>query len=451
MFVRRSAWHRAGCLALVGLLVGSLARPAFSGGVFQSRAVGGVMISAEGLLENPDVETRKKLYLARTKALESVPGDMDSFSKMRKVSLRGLEAAIARQRTDPAQKMRPLPQDVVFLAGLQRIDYVFVYPELNDVVLVGPAEGWKIDRLGNVVGKTTGQPVMLLDDLMIALRSARQRVIDCSIEPTNEGLQNLRTLAGKLTTIGNPRTTTARIEQALGEQIIRVGGVEPDTHFARVMVAADYKMKRYAMHFEKAPVKGLPSFLEMTRASSRGLHNMLPRWWLAPKSEPLLTDPEGLSWQLRGMGVQCKTEEDFLQADGSRKRSGQASATARLWAEKFTEKYEELSRQDTVFGQLRNLMDLVVVAALIEREGMLDRAGLKLTYLTGEELTHTHNPPRRVASQASVLKKGRNWLISASGGVQIFPSELVASSQRDEKLKPLRSTASATTLNWWWD
>ena len=60
------------------------------------------------------------------------------------------------------------------MAGLTRVKYVLVYPEQNDVVLAGPAEGWRVDALGNVVGASSGQPVLLLDDLMVALRVAEQ-------------------------------------------------------------------------------------------------------------------------------------------------------------------------------------------------------------------------------------------------------------------------------------
>ena len=73
------------------------------------------------------------------KALQPVPGDLKSFSKLRKVSLRGLEAAIANHR---ANETTDLPQTIEMLAGLQQIQYIFVYPELNDIVLAGPAEGW---------------------------------------------------------------------------------------------------------------------------------------------------------------------------------------------------------------------------------------------------------------------------------------------------------------------
>jgi len=38
-------------------------------------------------------------------------------------------------------------------------------------VLAGPGEGWKVADDGNVVGVTTGRPVLRLEDLLIALRS----------------------------------------------------------------------------------------------------------------------------------------------------------------------------------------------------------------------------------------------------------------------------------------
>ena len=48
------------------------------------------------------------------------------------------------------------------------------------------------------------------------------------------------------------RTTVVSMEKALGPQLITVTGVSATTHFAQVMVAADFRMKRLAMNFESA-------------------------------------------------------------------------------------------------------------------------------------------------------------------------------------------------------
>ena len=73
--------------------------------------------------------------------------------------------------------------------------------------------------------------------------------------------------------------------------MITVTGVPATSHFARTMVAADFRMKRLAMDFEPAPVDGMPSFLSMITGRGRGMKNMMPRWWLAPNYEPLAETP----------------------------------------------------------------------------------------------------------------------------------------------------------------
>lgn len=69
---------------------------------------------------------------------------------------------------------------------------MLLYPESNDIVIAGPGEGWKLDGKGNMVGVTTGRPVLNLEDLLVAFRTARaarQGQLSCSIDPTAEGRQ----------------------------------------------------------------------------------------------------------------------------------------------------------------------------------------------------------------------------------------------------------------------
>ena len=39
---------------------------------------------------------------------------------------------------------------------------------------------------------------------------------------------------------------------------------------------------------------------------------MMPRWWLACDYEPLARSEDGLAWELRGNGVQAKTEDSLV-------------------------------------------------------------------------------------------------------------------------------------------
>ena len=134
----------------------------------------------------------------RARLIKKVPADLNAAASLRKVSLRGLEEAIE----ESLKSGKALPDEIVFLAGLQDIRYVFVYPEQKDIVLVGFGEGWRIDARGNFVGITTGKPVLLLDDLLTALRTAESSArsgISCSIDPTAEGIQQFRAYVATLT------------------------------------------------------------------------------------------------------------------------------------------------------------------------------------------------------------------------------------------------------------
>ncbi|HEY4309237.1 MAG TPA: DUF1598 domain-containing protein, partial [Pirellulales bacterium] len=277
---------------------------------FFAGAVGGISINADGVLANAQQDNLHKLRDVRVKALAAVPGDLAQPTELRKISLRGLMATI----DDCRLKNRDLPDDVKYLAGLQRLRYVFVYPEQNDIVLAGFGEGWKVGESGEIVGANTGRAVLLLDDLLVALRSAMQAAqggISCSIDPTAEGLRRYQEAMKYQQTIGaDPQATLRGIEQELGPQTITLTGVPATSHFARVLVAADYRMKRLAMNFDPPPINGLPSYLHMVKPGLKG--SAMPRWWLATNYEPLLTDADGLAWELRGPGVKAMTEEDFL-------------------------------------------------------------------------------------------------------------------------------------------
>jgi hypothetical protein len=442
--------RRFGRLAAVALLVQCLASSTVHAGVsvIQGSAVGGVMIDAQGVLSNPTVDQLNELAKIWQASLDDIPADLDQPAKLRFVSLKALEAEIAKYR----EQLLPLPEAVQCLGGLQRVQYVLVYPEQGDIVLAGPAEGWMIDRWGNVVGKSSGRPVLLLDDLIVALRARRSSAdggLSCSINPTPEGIARVRKLLSDIRSIVNPAPVVAAMEEAMGDQVVTVTGVPQTSHFARAMVAADFRMKRIAMNFEPSPVADMPSFLHLMPAG-RVSENMLPRWWLAPNYDPVHKSPDGLAWEIRGQGVKCMTESDYFAADGTKTHSGKASTAAQRWADTMTAKYDELASKDSAFGHLRNLMDLAIVAALIEKEQLFQKTSLSLPRLLEEEILQQFNAPQTIATQASVIKKGRNYIISASGGVQVHPWEILQKSEESQTVASVRE-GSLPAGAWWWD
>jgi hypothetical protein len=460
MSFRSFAGHRiarlAGVVCGIAALAGGWspsARAQFGGGFGRFSAVGGIAIDADGVVRNQTTDELGELRQERLDALRAVSGDLKQSSELRMVSLRRLDELLASQQGMVEERT----DDVRFLAGLQRVKYVFVFPERNDIVLAGPAEGWKIDRRGHVVGNTTGRPVLMLDDLLVALRTAdaaAQGGLTCSIDPTTAGIDSLQSFVRTQSTFGPD--TVAGMEKSLGLQTVTIAGVPADSHFARVMFAADYRMKRLAMAFDPSPVPGLSSFIQTVAAGGKGIQDVQQRWWLATNYESLLRSPDGLAWEVRGPGVKCMTEDEILVAGGVRQRAGKSNPLAQQWAEKMTEKYDELAAKDPIFGDLRNCMDLAVVAALIAKENLAARASANLPQLLGSQavgLTESLDAPRQVPTLVKAIKKGRNWIISASGGVEIASWQVADNVQESAALADTmaRGRPDQTQQRWWWD
>ena len=440
-----------GAVSVIGLII--VTADVWAGGrFFRNGAVGGVSINAEGVLSEPTVAATNGLRQFVAERLQDVPEEMEAKVSLRKISLRQLEAALQNSVDNDLGK---LPDNVRYLAGIQRIQYVFVYPEQQDVVFAGPGEGWVVNDRGQVVGKTTGQPVMTIEDLLVAFQTAsiaRTSGISCSIDPTEEGTQAMQRYVAR-----QQRFTPGvlkGIAESLGPQRITIAGVPDTSHFARTLVSADYRMKRIAMQLDESPLAELPSFLQMLSDSRVKVTNMMPRWWLACDYEPLARSDDGLSWELRGRGVKVMTEDSLVEADGSFTPTGKQNPIAVKWADQMTQHYGELSREEPVFGQLRNLMDLSVIAALVQKEGLLELANCHLPILTGENgdfAMEAWNPPKTVASECSFIKRGREYLITASGGVLINSWKYASRSQESKAVGQLKSEQKHVDDNWWWN
>jgi len=435
-----------GRFALIATLIASLTTQSWAGGFFRNGAVGGVIINAQGVLSLPTAEASRELAATMRDIVPDADGEMSKLG-MRRISLRQLSEAVAHATENNFE----LPAEMRYLAGIQRVQYIFVYPEQNDIVLAGPGEGWRISDSGDVVGLTTGQPVVQLDDLLVALRGsqqARELGISCSIDPTEEGVRRMTALMKKQSRY-NPRVLPA-IEKAMGAQQIKLTGIPEDSHFARVLVAADYHMKRIAMQLEQSPVNELPSFLSMLKNSRVKVTNMMPRWWMACDYEPMARTEDGLGWELRGPGVKVMTESDFVAEDGSRTATGKRSDLAQKWADTMTMNYTKLSSKSPVFGQLRNIMDLSVIAAVIDKHDLAERAGCDLSGLTKSDATlGAWNAPKTVATQCSVTKRGRDYLITASGGVQIESWQVADKSEVDASVSTIYTKSSKSEGAWW--
>lgn len=423
-------------------------------GLLQQRVVGGVSIDSQGVVSNLTIDPELSRAIAEAAKSAGSQGDISKPSSLRMISLRKLEAAIAEAQRNKTS----LAPEYQYLAGLQRIEYVILSPEKKDIFIGGPAEGWKLNEKGIVVGNRSGQPVIQLEDLIAAMRSCEAartgEGISVSIDPTEQGVKSLTKLFDSMRTqqVGfNPQMKGA-VEQAMGDQVITLTGVPADSRFAQVLVAADYKMKRYSMGFETAPIAKFPSVMEMAAAKNGRLGNASPRFWMECNYEPTARSEDSSVWQIRGQGVKTLTENSRFASTGD-KSTGKQNKFASRWAAMMTERFEELAQAEPCFRELRNVMDLSVVAAIISRHGLADKAGLQMPAILGQSnvALPSWNQPKSVPAQCSFFKTSNSWLVSASGGVQLDSWGVAQNQVVVADLSQLAAKAASDDQNWWWN
>jgi hypothetical protein len=165
----------------------------------------------------------------------------------------------------------------------------------------------------------------------------------------------------------------------------------------------------------------------------------------------MLTDADRLAWELRP-GVKVMSEDERRSADGKVEGTGKTNAIAKKWADTMTAKYSQLAAKDSVFAELQNCMDVAVVAALIAKEKLAETAGLDLSVYTDGKLIppQTLGTPKHVLTEVSLAKSGREWIITASGGVQFSGFSVIEKRETSDQLSKQRPV-DVDSKQWWWD
>ena len=414
--------------------------------------VGGIDVDTDGVLISASELSHKHLpkqAIAERKRNGVHKGSIHEPSSMRFVSLAKLEAAI--QKSIDADSS--LTDDILFLAGLQRIRYVFACPSVDDIVIAGPVEDWEL-RDGQVVGIHNHKATLHLDDLLDALQSSAAafhgKGISCSIDPTEEGSKRLYRLLHRR----NPQLDLAGrtlMEQTMGAQVITLTGIRQSSHFARVLVGSDYLMKRIAMGLDPSPLENLSSYLSLMKHHRSESHFLAPRFWLAPKYDTVEKSADELVWHFNGTGLKTMTEHGYLNQNAQLVNAGRPNVDGQKWADDFTAAYEELAVKQPVFGQLSGCVDLAVVAAIICQSDLMLRARCPLLLLSDPMKIHgqEYSVPTSVSSLASVTRGRKGWVVSVSGGVDLDIQTVLetASTNQDlDKIAPISNGES-----WWWD
>jgi len=436
------------------------------GGTIGTSPFSGVAVDADGVLQRLQAaDPTGQLMMTRVEQAKATLGDVAKATQLRKVSLTRLIAQVNKAIAEGHG-----PDDAMLhLAGLTRIRYVFYYPETKDIVLAGPAEGWVETPDGRLVGLTSGQPVLQLEDLAVALRTfapegKKNPLVYCSIDPTQDGLARMQQFlseVGRTIPRGNEEAfeqyVVEGLRETLGLQVITVGGVPASTHFAQVMVEADYRMKLIGIGLEQPPVN-IASFVSLANPAAMA-RNALQRWYFVPDYQRIKVAADGLAAEFVGAGVKLVGEDEVVTQEGGRRATTGQSGASRKFTRSFTEKYHQLAARAPVYAQLRNCIDMLVAAAFIQQHDLYGQAGIDLGAL-GDENAYTvekYNAPKQVAAAVNSMWKGNRLMTPIGGGVEIRAGQAIdaANTIADDgnvaKAKEAIDISALPANQWWWD
>lgn len=427
-----------------------------------AQPVAGIDVDAAGVLKVRQFDPR--LANQRLAAARNLKADANVMrpAELRKVSLNRLESAIAAR----LEAGEAIDQEMQALAGLTAVEYVFFYPETNDIVIAGPAEGFFADPTDRLIGMETGRPVVLLEDLVTALRAYAPggnatSVISVSIDPTAEGLQRMNQF---LTSVrGRVRPSDARrlasgLKQNLGLQKVTFRGIPTSTHFARVLVEADYRMKLIGIGLERLPVRVM-SYVERANPNTVAA-NAMERWYFQPNYDGIAVSEDGFAMKIKERGVQLVGANERVAQGGARVATGRVNKASQAFCKEFTDKFSLIAGQVRIYAELRQLIDVAIAAAYIQQQDFYGQAEWGMPILMDESKVkvETFVAPAQVETAVNAIWKGNTLMTPLGGGVNMQP-KLALSRDRvivdadgdNNRVKQSAGPSKLADGQWWWD
>ncbi len=425
---------------------------------------GGIDVDAKGVVRRKvgqKASRSRQLNIVRDTAKKpsrSTKSDVNASSDLRMVSLPRLERELMLRVAfgeKPTDAMR-------HLAGIYEVQYLFIFPETNDIVIAGPAASWSANAEGQLV-TDTGRPVLLLEDLVTLLRNAREQRgrFGCSIDPKQKSLAATKAFLEKPTGTLKPHQTkrwVKQIRETLGLQDISVYGVDARSHVGRVLVEADYHMKLVGMGLE--PGAGdLKSYLASIPANAIPKSMDVMRWWFTLHPGSLMQNTEGTAFEFARQCVLLQTENERLSETGKRTHTGKASELNQKYAHSFTREYPHLAREYPIYAELENLFRMSLVAGVLQSPDVQSQVDWKAGWLVDAVKSAVGQQPREVPSIVNhrVINR-RHVVVGVSGGVTVNVANVVRDMKLlvdDGKVASAKSSAKRDVPNvdssWWWD
>jgi len=420
----------------------------------------GVYVDASGTIRDCDfmvkdnVADELKAMLGRPEEAAANQHDQwKNASPMRCVSLRRLLGR--KKQLGPAT-----PDSIDCLAGLSEIQYVFF--DQDDIIIAGPVggieshQGWYRDR-------HTGRTAMRLDFFITCLASSLAgQPFGCTIDPTQQGLQNASQVAVGVKNHSIPigKASDAMVK-ALGMQRIEVFGTAGDTPIGYVMVEADRHMKQLALGVHPMP-RAAKNYLDVIEdlIDQGPPQDLLLRLWFASNPRSVRSDSDQTIFEITGSPIRLSGQNERALASGERGHIRHDPRTE-IFVDDFNRNWNDIRSKYPIYGALESIYQSASIAELLRRKAdSPDHLELIKSFANVDTTsTYLMPTPRQVESIAVLhtfqRNRKRHHIVIASGGVAVDSKLTLTSSitnypALDSTPAPVE-TQPAVIQRWWWD
>jgi hypothetical protein len=280
----------------------------------------------------------------------------------RALSLRTLQERIQ----ECSDRKRPCPSEILQMGGLTRIEGFFLDEENRDLILFGEAD--------------PTLPAINTEDFAVALRNAWLKYAQqegnniyysnpgCSIDMDPKILRRLNSFSKKPTVCKSKEQSALFHKTCRMPQNVRVLGIPFHSHFGKVMVDADYQMKRLVDGSVSTGVDGFESLTDLTLKNIKSVAasgqpfqgSSFNRFWFYPGDYKYRFGSDMVF--IEACPVILLTEAQYLSRSERIEGTGMADQLALQFCSSFTGKYSEIAKCDPIFRQLEELFRLVAVA-----------------------------------------------------------------------------------------
>ena len=160
--------------------------------------------------------------------------------------------------------------------------------------------------------------------------------------------------------------------------------------------------------------------------------------------------------QLGSTGARLIAETEFVASNGERVQARRRNRASLGFATDFTRKYAALARAEPIYAELRNVMDLSIIAAAIQFLDTYNKCDWQPGLFVDSSLfdVQTRKPISKLPTAVNAVWKGRRLLTPVGGGVSILTGNVLASTRLvDETILDERPDIPLDLKDeqWWWE